>query len=356
MLLYQKVKFYLRRMIENVKPGQRLPSENELCRRFKVSRITVQRAWKDLQDEVPVFKKQGKGTFVLPSVRKQIKPRTIKVVFPPGYNPEDAFLFPITKSLIVEFKREHLTFILTPLTEQKKVWETFSRLTGLFWISPFESHYRIIEEIMLQGLPVIVINRVVKNPYINYVSSDHHLGGIMGTRYLLSHRHNRIGFIGLTKDNACSCQRYEGYCKVLKEAGKKSSPGLVVTARLNKKSQLVVSLFKNKLNQMLTRFAPTGLFITGVSFVPFVIEILRERKLIPGENIELVTFDEIPPEIPYSDRITKIIQPLEEIGEIAAKKMKQLMEGQNEKIRILLPPIMKESKSGWSGERDKTGR
>ena len=46
-------------------PGERMPSEQELEKKYKVSRITVRRAVKELCEEGILVRKQGKGTFVL---------------------------------------------------------------------------------------------------------------------------------------------------------------------------------------------------------------------------------------------------------------------------------------------------
>lgn len=45
-------------------PGQRIPSELELCENFNVSRITVRRAVSELVEEGLLEKKQGKGVYV----------------------------------------------------------------------------------------------------------------------------------------------------------------------------------------------------------------------------------------------------------------------------------------------------
>jgi len=45
-------------------PGERLPTEPELCEKYQVSRITVRKAVLDLVEEGYLIKQQGKGTFV----------------------------------------------------------------------------------------------------------------------------------------------------------------------------------------------------------------------------------------------------------------------------------------------------
>lgn len=55
-------------------PHARLPSENDLIKRFDVSRVTVRQAIAKLSDQGLVLRKQGKGTFVAgPVVRHELK-------------------------------------------------------------------------------------------------------------------------------------------------------------------------------------------------------------------------------------------------------------------------------------------
>ena len=47
-----------------LKPGDVVPPERELCRKFGVSRMTVRQALSDFVNEKLLYRKQGKGTFV----------------------------------------------------------------------------------------------------------------------------------------------------------------------------------------------------------------------------------------------------------------------------------------------------
>lgn len=62
---FQQVKNYLAQELARGTwlPGQRMPSESELMRRFAVSRMTVNRALRELQAEGLIQRVQGVGTF-----------------------------------------------------------------------------------------------------------------------------------------------------------------------------------------------------------------------------------------------------------------------------------------------------
>lgn len=64
--LYTQIKDILRdRILEGVyESHEQMPSESELMKAFKVSRVTVRQALGDLQKEGLIFKVQGKGSYV----------------------------------------------------------------------------------------------------------------------------------------------------------------------------------------------------------------------------------------------------------------------------------------------------
>lgn len=63
---YCYIRENLRTLIKqgNLKPGDPILSEKELCKQFGVSRMTVRQALSNLVEEKLLYRKQGKGTFV----------------------------------------------------------------------------------------------------------------------------------------------------------------------------------------------------------------------------------------------------------------------------------------------------
>lgn len=64
--LYYQVKEHIKVLMKNgqYQPGQKLPTEEEMCKHYKVSRITVRRALIELAQEGLLSSMQGSGTYV----------------------------------------------------------------------------------------------------------------------------------------------------------------------------------------------------------------------------------------------------------------------------------------------------
>lgn len=64
--LYKQIKNIIKEQIlaGEYKHGEKIPSERELCEKYKVSRITVRQAINEAVNEGLLYKVQGKGTFV----------------------------------------------------------------------------------------------------------------------------------------------------------------------------------------------------------------------------------------------------------------------------------------------------
>ena len=77
--LYRQIHFNLREEILSgrILPGEKMPSETEITRRYDISRFTAQQVYRLLVEEGLVVRKQGRGTFVRDLSEEQHKSKVV---------------------------------------------------------------------------------------------------------------------------------------------------------------------------------------------------------------------------------------------------------------------------------------
>jgi multiple sugar transport system substrate-binding protein len=101
--LYRQVASILRERIERglFKPGERIPTEYELCDHFGVSRTSVRQALSDLVHEGLLLRRQGSGTYVQPALGPEVQ--TINALVT-----EDPWVIPL-EAAAASFNADHPT-------------------------------------------------------------------------------------------------------------------------------------------------------------------------------------------------------------------------------------------------------
>ncbi|HEY7565911.1 MAG TPA: GntR family transcriptional regulator [Acidimicrobiia bacterium] len=63
---YEQIAIHLRSLVATGQPGDRLPSDAQLCEMFSVSRMTARHAVAQLENEGLLYRRRGQGTFISP--------------------------------------------------------------------------------------------------------------------------------------------------------------------------------------------------------------------------------------------------------------------------------------------------
>lgn len=134
--LYYQLKELLIGLIKEgeLKPGDKIPSERELCEYHEISRMTVNKALEQLVQEDYLYREKGKGTFV--AERKESK------VFSP------------LASFTAEMKAQGLT-ASTKIRDWEIV-EAGEELARQLKLAPGERVYRIERLRLIEGTPFLL--------------------------------------------------------------------------------------------------------------------------------------------------------------------------------------------------------
>lgn len=146
------------------------------------------------------------------------------------------------------------------------------------------------------------------------------LGARVATEHLIALGHRRIGIITGSKGGLlCSRARLDGYRAALEGAGIAEIPSLIAHGEFEYRSGIGAAL---KLIDHTN--PPTAIFACSDYIALGVYEAARRRGLSIPDQLSVVGFDDLPAARWASPPLTTIRQPLEEMGQLAARTILNL--------------------------------
>ncbi|MGN0353046.1 MAG: GntR family transcriptional regulator [Roseburia sp.] len=337
-----------------IKPGEKLPSENELSRAYAVSRQTVRKALQILENEGFIYAEHGRGTFCSEMMRHRKKSKNIAVVT--TYLSD--YIFPRVIQGIDKVLTENGYSILLKNTknsrqlEAKCLEELLQKdIDGLI-IEPSKSqifckHCNLYERLEEYQIPYVFIQgshaQLKEKPHILL---DDCKGGYLLTNYLISLGHKRIAGV-FKADDAQGQERHKGYVQALTEAGIPYDPDLVVWFYTEDRKMHPYE----KIKQMVTEreICPFDAVVSYNDQIAIeVMRALEEMGVKVPEEVSVTGYDNSYLAQTCKVPLTTIAHPQEKLGEMAAELLLALMKAEkdeNIEKQILIEPelIIRES-------------
>lgn len=276
--MYEEVKEYLLKIIEQGKERDRLPTETQLSSQFGVSHITVRRALRELEEKSLIERIPGRGTFI----QKKFQSGSLLhylVILPPKRDMRDSFIASVVSGMLGNESSEQISMHILPyhctFSELLEIVKNLN-IDGVVWIAPFSNHLPVIKKLQNHFLPVVTVNRVENG--INYVSAWHEKAGEEITQFLIEKGHRKIGFIGRIKEMSFSMQRYQGFLNACKKAGIKMGDESTATIRIKEHDPLEFSGLRESFEEMLNMYKPTAIVVLRGGLLEFVLDVVRNKK------------------------------------------------------------------------------
>lgn len=307
----------------NYAPGQPLPTENDLMRQWRVSRVTVRSALKLLCRDGVIYRLPAKGTFVNdPQAQALALLKT-----PPGHvqpvGLKIGLLVPcVTAGIftgIVRGVEDALeaagcnlllgNFDGNPDKERKYI-QSFirARAAGLIVTPSAKSNTRIYAAAQRAGAPLVFLDTYPENIAADAVQTDNVAGGIMGVKRLAAAGCRRIGFICGGWNTSSSQERLAGYRLAVLNAGRPLDDGLAAGSEFDNSSAYQVAV-------TLLRRGADGLLLANGNLITGVMQAAADTRA----DTPVVAFDEIAPARGLPPPLAWIIQPAQKIGYLGAR-------------------------------------
>lgn len=343
---YQLILETLQREIlsDRYQPGQKLPSEAALVKRFGTSRITVGRALRELYHAGLIHRRAGSGTY-LANANSGDGGLLFALLIPNFVGTE--IFGPICQGMS-EAPQARKNALLwgnitpDPATKAEQAWELCQqyiskKVAGVFF-APLErtpasdqTNQRIISVLEQARIPVVLLDRCFL-PYPNrsrhdLVGIDHRRAGYMITEHLLKLGCRRIAFVAYSNSASTVPARIAGYREALFTSGAPVEPTLVHTLNTDDESEV------RRLMELLKPDAIIG--ANDWTAGHLMHSLIRSHYRIP-KDVRIVGIDDVEYANLLPVPLTTVHQPCREIGMAAMDAMLERVARPDMPVRDIL--------------------
>jgi len=310
--------------------GKRLPSESELCQRFKVSRPTAARALRELQQMGVITRRAGSGSYLTPP--HTVAPTAQKTLglFVPGLGNTE-ILSPICNE-ITRYAQSLGCSVRwgdagTPIASSDDALRLCQQyiehpVDGIFF-APIESipdrevwNRRIADEFVLKGIPIVLLDRDLgefpSQSEFDLVGIDNVVAAIALTRHLLDKGRERICFTARPHYPSTTNLRLLGCREALR------MHGLRPKYRLAHYGDPTDPEF---VKDMLELASPDAIICSNDQTAALLMRTLTQLHCSVPEQIAVAGFDDVEYASLLSPALTTIQQPCSEIARTAVRTL-----------------------------------
>jgi GntR family transcriptional regulator, arabinose operon transcriptional repressor len=341
------------------RPGQKLPSEAALIKRFQASRITVRHALRELQQQGLIDAVAGSGTYVRNVLVNSGEGLRFGLVIP---NLGETEIFePICQGIAGSPKaRGHA--LLWPQVSTldadtgKQIFEMCQQciahaVSGVFFapleLSPRsdEANHLMLRKLAEAGIPVILLDHRPQEasdyPRCDLVGIDNHRAGYLAASHLLQLGASRLGFIAYQHQASSVKARIAGYRDALAQSDPVDATDRVFFLTPN------VSLKLPEAARQCDAFVCANDRIAGM-----LMQALHHEEVRVPDDVRIVGIDDVRYANLLTVPLTTVRQPCRDIGETALRAMLERLEHPRMPARdVLLDCTLVVRQSCGSGNR-----
>jgi LacI family transcriptional regulator len=229
----------------------------------------------------------------------------------------DTYFSDLIASICKKLSSNNYICVLVPIEETSIIHKSY--LSGI--ITTTVTNIEDILEPFTKKIPIISINQIYGNLNCTTVKANDSQGTYMAIEHLIQKNHKIIGYLSVEVVNTSAQNRIEGYKQALNDNGIKFDPDLI-------KEMKNIQLF-DALNDLINKNV-TAIFLSNQGHVIPALKIFDIMKVNIPNDISLIGYENTKVSEHLIPSMTNIRQPVFEIGQIAAEKMINILENQNE--------------------------
>ena len=210
----------------------------------------------------------------------------------------------------------------SPALEKEKLEFLVNKMVDGIITMPIGSNARSIRALADKNLPVVLIDRAIREVDCDTVLVDNLNASYNAVEQLIIKGHKRIGIICGPGDIFTAEERLKGYIRVHEDYSMSVDKSLV------KKGDYEVESGYRLFNELLdSENRPTAVFVTNYEMTLGAVMAINERNVKVPEELSFIGFDNLMMAKIVKPALSIVVQPMEQIGETAANILLRRLKG-----------------------------
>ncbi len=187
---------------------------------------------------------------------------------------------------------------------------------------PQGSNGRSVQKLLDENVPVVLIDRALPGVVCDTVLADNMNAAYDAVEHLIVNGHKRIGIICGPDNIFTAEERLKGYIRVHEDYKMKIEESLI------KKGDYESDSGYRLLNELLgLKTPPSAVFVTNYEMTIGAIMAINDRDVKIPEELSIIGFDNLHMAKIVKPALSIIVQPMEQIGEVAAQLLLKRLKG-----------------------------
>jgi LacI family transcriptional regulator len=194
----------------------------------------------------------------------------------------------------------------------------------------------VIRSLLNDGIPCILVGRKPENiEGLVYVVTDNYRGGCIAGEYLFSLGHRRFAHISGPLDNSAGRERLAGFIDALKKRGIREKDITIINSDFTMEGG-----YKSAEDILRLETLPSGIFFANDAMAIGALQRFWEDRISIPETFSIIGFDNIKVSGLVSPPLTTISQEIYRIGQLSARELIKIIEGEKGEPVILEPKLI----------------
>ena len=194
----------------------------------------------------------------------------------------------------------------------------------------------VIRSLLNDGIPCILVGRKPENiEGLVYVVTDNYKGGCIAGEYLFSLGHKRFAHISGPLDNSAGRERLAGFIDALKKRGVREKDITIINSDFTMEGG-----YKSAGDVLGLESLPSAIFFANDAMAIGALQRFWEEKISIPEVFSIIGFDNIKVSGLVAPPLTTISQEIYRIGQLSARELIKIIEGEKGEPVILEPKLI----------------